>query len=79
MIRYVGILLTLFTVLTPRGVALPDELLPPASERSVRGRAAQALALLVPGGPARTVGTYSTSWMRPSKVRLLIMSRATSG
>jgi hypothetical protein len=39
----------------------------------------QALALLVPGGPARTVGTYSSSWIRPSKVRLLIMSSATSG
>ena len=37
------------------------------------------LTVLVPGGPARTVGTYSTSWMRPSKVRLLIMSSATSG
>src|SRR4029453_5397850 len=28
---------------------------------------------------ARTAGTYSSSWIRPSKVRLLIMSRATSG
>ena len=37
------------------------------------------LAALVPGGPVRTVGTYSSSWVRPSKVRLLIMSRATSG
>jgi hypothetical protein len=33
----------------------------------------------VRGGPARSVGMYSSSWMRPSKVRLLIMSRATSG
>lgn len=43
------------------------------------GGARQALTLLVPGGPARIVGTYSSSWMRPSKVRLLIMSSATSG
>ena len=41
--------------------------------------AGQALTVLVPGGPVRTVGTYSSSWVRPSKVRLLIMSRATSG
>ena len=40
---------------------------------------AQALSALAPGGPLRTVGTYSSSWMRPSKVRLLVMSRATSG
>jgi len=33
----------------------------------------------VPGGPSRTVGTYSSSWIRPSKVRLATMSRATSG
>jgi hypothetical protein len=39
----------------------------------------QAPAPLVPGGPARMVGTYSSSWMRPSKVRLLVMSSATSG
>ncbi len=43
------------------------------------GGARQALAPLVPGGPARMVGTYSSSWMRPSKVRLLVMSSATSG
>ncbi len=41
--------------------------------------ACHALTALVPGGPARIVGMYSSSWMRPSKVRLLIMSRATSG
>ena len=45
----------------------------------LRQVACQALALLVPGGPARIVGTYSRSWMRPSKVRLLIISSATSG
>ena len=39
----------------------------------------QSLALVVPGGPARIVGTYSSSWRRPSKVRLVIMSSATSG
>jgi hypothetical protein len=43
------------------------------------GGARQALTPLVPGGPARIVGTYSSNWMRPSKVRLLIMSSATSG
>ena len=49
--------------------------------RSVAGPsgAGQALTALVLGGPARIVGRYSSSWMRPSKVRLLIMSRATSG
>src|SRR5262245_37294486 len=31
------------------------------------------------GGWSRTRGRYSTSWMRPSKVRLSIMSSATSG
>jgi hypothetical protein len=35
--------------------------------------------LFLTGGPARTVGTYSNSWVRPSKVRLLIISRPTSG
>ena len=33
----------------------------------------------VPGGPSSTLGTYSTSWIWPSKVRLSVMSRATSG
>src|SRR5215211_1367087 len=32
-----------------------------------------------PGGPASTLGTYSSSCSRPSKVRLLTISRATSG
>jgi hypothetical protein len=41
--------------------------------------AGQALAVSAPGGPARIVGTYSSSWMRPSKVRLLVISSATSG
>jgi hypothetical protein len=31
------------------------------------------------GGCSSTLGRYSTSWMRPSKVRLSIISRATSG
>src|SRR6185312_1205303 len=43
------------------------------------GGARQALAPPGPGGPARIAGTYSSSWMRPSKVRLLIISSATSG
>src|SRR5262249_28504611 len=34
---------------------------------------------VVPGGAVRIVGTYSSSWMRLSNVRLPIMSRATSG
>jgi hypothetical protein len=33
----------------------------------------------VPGGPASTVGTYSSSWSLPSNVRLDTISRATSG
>ena len=33
----------------------------------------------VTGGPSSTLGTYSTSWIGPSKVRLFTMSRATSG
>jgi UDP:flavonoid glycosyltransferase YjiC (YdhE family) len=34
---------------------------------------------LVPGGPARTVGTYSSNCSRPSKTRLPIIWRETSG
>ena len=41
--------------------------------------ARQALAWLAPGGPRRIFGTYSSSWMRLSNVRLPIISRATSG
>jgi hypothetical protein len=33
----------------------------------------------VPGRSSSTLGTYSTSWIWPSKVRLSAMSRATSG
>ena len=36
-------------------------------------------AFPAPGGPSRTVGTYSTSCNRPSNVRLAIISSATSG
>ena len=32
-----------------------------------------------PGGPVRTVGTYSSSWSLPSNVRLPTISRPTSG
>ena len=32
-----------------------------------------------PGGPSRTVGTYSSSWSRPSNVRFSTRSRTTSG
>ncbi len=39
----------------------------------------QASPPLAAGGPASSLGTYSSSWMRPSKVRLLVMSSATSG
>src|SRR5215208_472069 len=35
--------------------------------------------VVAPGGPASTLGTYSSSCSRPSKVRLLTISRATSG
>jgi tetratricopeptide (TPR) repeat protein len=34
---------------------------------------------VVPGGPASTLGTYSSNCSRPSKVRLATISRATSG
>ena len=40
-----------------------------------RGRHAGAPS----GGCSSTRGLYSTSWMRPSKVRCSIISRATSG
>ena len=46
---------------------------------ALRDGCGQASALVVPGGPASTVGTYSSSCSRPSKVRLATMSRATSG
>ena len=36
-------------------------------------------AVELSGGCSSTRGRYSTSWMRPSKVRLSIISRATSG
>ena len=49
----------------------------PGSTSEVEG--ARASAQDVPGGPSRTVGAYSTSWIRPSKVRLSVMVRATSG
>ena len=35
--------------------------------------------VVAPGGSASTLGTYSSSCSRPSKVRLLTISRATSG
>lgn len=45
--------------------------------RDLPGRHVPVVAL--PGGPARTVGTYSSICSRPSKVRLPTMSRETSG
>ncbi len=36
-------------------------------------------AAAVAGGPLNTRGAYSSNWVRPSKVRLPIMSSATSG
>jgi integrase-like protein len=39
----------------------------------------QASSVVALGGPSRTRGAYSSNWMRPSNVRLLIMSKATSG
>ncbi len=47
--------------------------------RTVPGPTARRHPTQVPGGPARIVGAYSSSWLRPSKVRLLIRSSATSG
>jgi hypothetical protein len=38
-----------------------------------------AHAVVASGGCSSTRGRYSTSWMRSSKVRLSIISRATSG
>ncbi len=55
---------------------------PPAEEPRRRGPGTIARAVpqpAGPGGPVRTVGTYSSSWIRPSNVRLATMSRATSG
>ena len=62
-------------------LGLVDVELDLALQRSatVHGGRGQALTPLVPGGPDRIVGRYSSSWVRPSKVRLLIISRATSG
>lgn len=45
----------------------------------VPGPYAEAFGLVVPGGPDSTLGMYSRSWIRPSKVRLSTRSRATSG
>jgi hypothetical protein len=70
---------------------LAEELL--ATAGAVRDTAARAVVLSsaapeafgtqtvrsLPGGPVRTVGTYSTSWSLPSNVRLATISRPTSG
>jgi hypothetical protein len=49
-----------------------------SSDPDDRARSYRSSAL-APGGPLSTVGTYSRSWRRPSKVRVSTMSRATSG
>src|SRR5690606_27218951 len=46
------------------------------ADREIRPR---QVADCGPGGPVSTVGTYSSSWIWLSKVRLAIRSRATSG
>src|SRR6516165_9226859 len=62
-------------------VLAPRELfvVPRGVEHCPRADTETAVLLFVPSGPARIVGTYSSSWRRPSKVRLLIISSATSG
>src|SRR5687768_18210091 len=56
----------------------PDR--PPRTARSPEARAgARPQAVGARGGPSSTRGRYSTSWVRPSKVRWSIMSSATSG
>ncbi len=57
----------------------PADSSPEPSANEVPGNYVCASARLVSGGPARTVGLYSTSCSRPSKVRLPSMSRETSG
>ena len=44
-----------------------------------RARPRQLTFASARGARSSTAGTYSSSWMRPSKVRLAIMSSATSG
>ena len=65
-----------------RGALPPPRPMPPSSASP--GPASRRLptchdSLPVPGGPARTVGTYSRSWIFPSNVRLLTISSETSG
>ena len=66
-------------------VAAGDSLLsPPVTRRVIEQMRGNRLssgqgAGCVPGGPASTVGTYSSSWSLPSNVRPATMSRATSG
>lgn len=61
---------TLLITRTPRRYSL-------ATRRGVCGQLRDFAAAR--GGPARTVGAYSSSCSRPSKTRLLTMSRETSG
>ena len=55
----------------------------PVIAGGVRPSAASRLrayyAVAFDGGCSRTVGRYSTSWIRSSRVLLVIMSSATSG
>ena len=63
---------------TPLGLFFIPSTNPTA--RSPEARAgARPQAVGARGGPSSTRGRYSTSWMRPSKVRCSIILRATSG
>ena len=59
--------------------AFAAETVSPASVLSLAAGSWRHHAVGSSGGRSRTRGRYSTSWMRPSKVRLSIISRATSG
>lgn len=64
----------------PRWSSGSDSIRPPVTGICALGLSIQDQALEgVPGGPSSTVGSYSSSWSLPSKVRLATMSRATSG
>src|SRR5664279_2325575 len=63
-----------------RAAVLDNRLTCPRVGRShLRHLICQPSLVVALGGPSRTRGAYSSSWMRPSNVRLLIMSKATSG
>lgn len=58
---------------------LSSSLSNPSRSQTEAGFSGPAPAGLPPGGPVSTVGTYSSSCSRPSKVRLSTISNKTSG